>query len=70
MLLCLLDPSSSRGHGLFMLVSCHAGSGDVVFSFLHAGASHFNLNRQLPILCLLVPCGLPSTDTRISMSLN
>ena len=38
-----------------MLVSCRAGSGDAVFSLLHAGVSHFSLNRQLPILCPLVP---------------
>lgn len=38
-----------------MLVSCCAGSGDTVFSLLQAGASDFSLNRQLPILCPLVP---------------
>lgn len=69
MLLRLLDPSFSCGHGLFMLASCRAASGDTVFSLLHAGASHFSLNRQLPILSPC-PCGLPGIETRVSVSLS
>lgn len=52
-----------------MLVSCLAGSGDVVFSLLHAGTSHFSFNRQVPILSL-GPCGFSGIETRVSVSLS
>lgn len=52
-----------------MLVSCCAGSGDMVFSLLHARSISLQLEQASAHL-VPGPCGLRGIETRVSVSLS